>query len=281
MKSRLVVACIAFFCIAWAGNPLGAEEPPEFLETLEIGKQCVTLTFEGIPSLERILYPPELGLTFEDKAEEMWRVIDTHGWGIENNPSGFTVAIWWITDPHIWPTWPWSADIAFDEPVSTASLYYASFFDITIEAFDADGNLLESISGPMNVDLVLGFNTWDFLDIERYANEIASVRITGGATATMLDDFKFCHILTPQAICQALIDKIEGLFVDGDLTQHQSDALIRKLNQIVKSLDRGKGRAAEMMVKVFVKQVNRFVRMEILSVEEGQFLIENVGAIEF
>jgi hypothetical protein len=276
MKKRWMAAFIVCLLIAGAGGPLGAQET---IESLEAGKQCVTLTFEGFPSLTEILYPPALGIIFEDKVDEYWRAIDILGWPVTNNPSGSGIAIWWVTDPDVSPPWPQSADIAFEEPISTASLYYASLFDVTIEAFDSDGNFLESITGPLNFET--GFNIWDFLDIERYANEIASVRITGGATATMIDDFKFCRTLSPRELSDALIARIVSLFADGILARNQSNALIRKLKKIVTLFEKGNLKAADRMVNAFVKRVDRFVRRGILPEEDGQFLIENALAIDF
>jgi|GEM_PF-4802648 len=281
MKRTLIIAFLIICWVFLVGSPLKAQET---IETLEAGRQCVTLTFEGFPSLDPISYTIEPGVTFVEQSVggriiEIWRAVDTLGWGVSNNPSGASIALWWITDANQWPPWPWSADIAFEEPVSAVSLHYASLFDVTIEALNSDGNFLESVTMPLNV--VTAFDTWDFLDVERDANEITTVRITGGATATMIDDFKFCRTLGPLALCAAMINEIETLFEDDVIPQRQSQALIRKLKRVVRLVEKGRPRLAKMAVRTFIWQVKRLVRRDILTAADGQFLIENAGVIEF
>ena len=83
----------------------------------------------------------------------------------------------------------------------------------------------------------------------------------------------------PQERLGHLIEEIEALVAAGSLNKGQGNALIVKLEQAIKHLDKGKPRTALNVLNAFANQVNAFIRSGKLTPEEGQGLLDAVTAI--
>jgi hypothetical protein len=87
-------------------------------------------------------------------------------------------------------------DATFDEPVSAVSFYYASAPSVTLEAFDVDGNVVATSSGPGNAQPDPPYlRVWEQLVVDVGQNIITRVRVHAGANATAIDDFSYCRII--------------------------------------------------------------------------------------
>lgn len=100
-----------------------------------------------------------------------------------NNLSPPTIAFWLCGT---------SRDVTFDQPVSKVSLFYASFPNVTLQAFDAANNLVASAFGPANFTFT--FNVWSPLSVNVSQNVIVKVTVNGNGNQTAVDDFEVCHI---------------------------------------------------------------------------------------
>lgn len=93
---------------------------------------------------------------------------------------------------------PSARDILFAEPVSEVSFFYASYVDVQLEAFDADGNSVAIASGPANWNQGPGgdptgdFNKWDPLGVQSNTNIITRVRVSGNVDQTGIDNLEVC-----------------------------------------------------------------------------------------
>ena len=166
MRNRecpIVLCCAAMLLL---GGPALAEEPepllhsgppPEGLapppapesriqETVEDGAICTTIDFEGIgnlaavPEFDGITSPGWLGIIDEDAG----------GSGnFANEPSPQTIAFWLGGAPG-------SRDVLFADPVSRVGFFYTSFPSVTLQAFNAAGDLLDSAFGFGNFNQSTG-----------------------------------------------------------------------------------------------------------------------------
>ncbi len=155
------------------------------------GKSCTTINFEGlgngssIPEFDGITSPGWLALIDFDAG-------GTGNFAFEPSPS--TIAFW-LGDP------PGSRVIDFAKPASDISFFYTSFVDITLEAFDTDGNSVAKANAPANWNEGSGgdpngtFNKWDPLGVQTDENVIKSVRVSGNVNQTGIDDLTVCRSL--------------------------------------------------------------------------------------
>jgi len=181
----------------------------------------ITATFENAQSLEPVGLIPGTGMILPEDIRDIgaWRTVDTLGWGVENNPSGAGVVLWWIEDPNTWPPAPPQAEILFNDPVSGFAFSYASLFEVRLDAFDANDLLVATVSGPENV--VTGFNQWDPLGLDVGENVISRVVISGGATATMIDDMVLSRLtdldIASCQVCGFASTNTIAIFTDDEL----------------------------------------------------------------
>ena len=152
----------------------------EVIITQEDDLECVTVTFEGGDYGKEVGQPEGSGMNFEYH----WCTVTAGPY--ENPPSGITVAMSW-GNSH-------SAVIEFDKPVCAVGLYYASFPAVTLEAYDADDNLVATISGPGNYPGSGPLSVWDPIGIEVEENTITWTRFRGTPYRTFIDDFKTCRL---------------------------------------------------------------------------------------
>jgi hypothetical protein len=87
------------------------------------------------------------------------------------------------------------------------------------------------------------------------------------------------HPLTPQDAIELLMDDVEALLEAGTLTQDQAAGLMDKLEAAIASLDRGNATAACNQLQAFINQANAFINANILSLGEGQTLIDTTEEI--
>ncbi|MCC6853773.1 MAG: hypothetical protein IT502_15830 [Rubrivivax sp.] len=163
--------------------------------TIEDGRSCTTIDFEGvgnlapIPVIEGISTPNWLGIIDEDAG----------GSGnFANEPSPSTVAFWLGGDPT-------TRNIVFENPASKVEFYYSSWPGVTMTALDESGAVLTSSFGPSNFDCSVGdpngdYNCWWPLKVETTGNKIKTVRVTGNSNYTGIDNLKVCTTIGIESI---------------------------------------------------------------------------------
>lgn len=183
----------------------------EVIITEDGNSQCRLVTFEGV-EITQLIYPegdgliPGSGIRFV--VEDYWLAL-TNGL-FANNPSGTTVAF--FGGPMD------SGSITFDDLVHSVSFYYASEVPVTVDAFDANGALVASTSGPANaLPTFPTFGAWDLLSVEAGDDVIASVTVAGALGRTGIDDFAVCLTIGPPEP-EDVIDEVEQLVETGDLS---------------------------------------------------------------
>ena len=275
-ESRLCVLAGAI-TLAVMSVPASAQEiydgsPPttgtnshEVITTLVNGTECRLTTFENGGNLEAI--HPELNNSIAGSGMRFpgWKTL-TSGF-FSNNPSGVTIAF--MDAP--------SREITFDGPVSTVSFFYASGPPVTVDAFDAAGNVVATVTEPGNADA--SFNVWDPIGVDVSANIITRITVTGSTTSdTAIDDPTNCRIAgTPADLLGNLILDVIIL----DLMTGISTNLDAKLDRALDALD---DLNANNDVAA-VNSLNAFINAVIaqsghaIPVEDADILIEQAFAI--
>ncbi len=87
------------------------------------------------------------------------------------------------------------------------------------------------------------------------------------------DDAVTVTVLSFQQATLNIIINVQGL-IDGTLNQRDASGLIRKLEQAITKLDRGKFASAISKLQDFIAQVNDFISAGKLTAAEGQPLID-------
>jgi hypothetical protein len=163
------------------------------------GKDCKSLNFEGLGNVQQI--PPINGVT----SPEWLSIIDEDAGGTGNfafEPSPSTIAFWLggaTGDPGF-------RDLIFDQPASEVSLYYSSFFAMTLQAYDEADKLLDEKIGPPNFDQGPGgdpngeYNRWDLLKVKSNSNKIKKVRVIGNVNQTGIDNLQVCSTAKVEAV---------------------------------------------------------------------------------
>ena len=219
-KTMTLAAMITLTSLLVGGAPIGAQEEagipalfpghgesaplaqpasPEFAapqrQMEDEGLVCSTIDFEGVGDLSPI---PE----FDGVTSPGWLgIIDFDAGGSGNfafEPSPETIAFWLGGSTGTGS----SRDIEFAEAVAKVEFFYASFVTVTVTAFDAAGNTLDSAVGPANFNQGPGgdpngsFNKWDPISVESEENEIVRVTVSGAVNQTGIDDLKVCRDLS-------------------------------------------------------------------------------------
>ncbi len=156
---------------------------------------CSTITFEGADDLSPI---SDINLGFTVVQFPGWLgLIDSDEGGSGNiafEPSLSTTAFW-LSDLAFNIAY---RDIVFTEPVCKVELFYASFYDVNLSAYDENNVLLGSINGLANWNQGPGgdpsgdYNKWDPLVITLDSNQISRVRFTGYANFSVIDNLSIC-----------------------------------------------------------------------------------------
>jgi hypothetical protein len=148
--------------------------------------RCTLFNFEGVgdsspvPDFQGISSPGWLGLIEDD--------FGGNG-NFADEPSPVTIAFWLGGDPG-------SRDITFVNPVSKVGFFYTSAVGVEVDAFDASGAVIASVTGPAN--FLNGppdddtFTGWSPLEVKVDGNKIVKVRVTGNVNQTGIDDLQVC-----------------------------------------------------------------------------------------
>lgn len=147
------------------------------------GTNCATITFECNGNLAPI---PNANLGFTTVVFPGWLTLMNFHEAFSNEPSPITIAFW-LEEKKFSDTF---RNITFTNAVSSVEFFYTSFVPVIIEAYDKDNNLIQSITGPANVNDC--FNTWDPLSIVASQNIIKRVKIVGNAAETGIDNLTVC-----------------------------------------------------------------------------------------
>jgi len=237
----------------------------EVITTLENGSECRLTTFEGGGNFEDI--HPELNNSIAGSGMRFpgWKTLHTNGI-VANNPSGVTIAVMLAA----------SHEIAFDEPVSTVSFFYTSIPSVTLDAFDAVGNLVATVTGAGNFTNI--FDVWDSIGVDVGADIITRITVTGGLLQTGIDDVSNCrNDTTPTGLLSTLIQDVISL----DLRNGISTSLDAKLDAVLGALDdlnANNDVAAVNSLNAFINAVNG-QSGNAISVEEADALIAQVNVI--
>lgn len=169
----------------------------EVIVDISGGVETVKITFEGLAHRSDV--PTIAGAGFEGWIAGIDADEPGGSLNIANEPSPSTVIFWLATEglPDDF------REIVFDEPITSVTAFYASFPDVTFQAFDASGNLIDEVVGPGNWNQGPGgdptglFNLWEPLTVSATAaNGIRKVRFVGAQNQAGLDDFTFTRAVT-------------------------------------------------------------------------------------
>ncbi|MEH7443707.1 hypothetical protein V7201_15450 [Bacillus sp. JJ1122] len=156
---------------------------------------CGMTTFEGPPTFTLV---PPLNLCVSTVTFNNWRTIT--GGNVGNWPSPRTV-IYWLEGNE--------RDMTFSPEVSSISFYYSSSVEVTLEAYNAAGNLIARLVEPANYREPV-YDEWDLVTIDVGANAIARLRVIGGSNQTGIDNLQVCRIVcpvaNPQTCCRQMVE---------------------------------------------------------------------------
>lgn len=157
----------------------------------EPGESCTLISYEGlgdntpIPVFDGITSPGWLSLID----------VDAGGSGnFANEPSPSTTAYWLGGNSS-------SRDINFEEPVAKVSFFYASFVNVSLKAYDENGNLIDSATGAANFAQGVGgdpngsYDKFDPITVSTDSNLIVKVTVSGNVNQTGIDDLTVCRII--------------------------------------------------------------------------------------
>lgn len=85
--------------------------------------------------------------------------------------------------------------------------------------------------------------------------------------------------LTPQEAIESIIERVGGLVDVGKLTPGQAAPLLAMLRAAIAALDVGQARAAISVLQAFTTVVQVYIRIEFLSLEDGQPLIDAANSV--
>ena len=119
-------------------------------------------------------------------------------------------------------------------------------------------------------------------DLSAYAGHLVRFMVHVGSDGTcsipidsphevLVDDVRIVSVEEQIAV---LIDRVENLIDPDVLNKGQGNSLIKKLEGALQKLNNGNTKAACNQLQAFINQVDAFIRSGILTVEEGQPLID-------
>jgi hypothetical protein len=172
------------------GQAAAFGEDTEVIVTLEGNKVCMKVTFEHAITWNPIGgYIPGADINMPGD----WFVISEGPY--ENEPSPENIALW-LTG--------YTAEIFFNVPICAVSLFYASTVDVTLTAYDQDGNILTSTWGQRNYYGGM-LSVWDPIGMDVGQNIITRVIVHGAAMQTFIDDLKISR-LTDLQFCSIAVN---------------------------------------------------------------------------
>lgn len=184
---------VLFICQETPPSTIAPTQASDFEIICE--ENCGMTTFEGTPTFTLV---PPLNLCVSTVTFNNWRTIT--GGNVGNWPSPRTV-IYWLEGNE--------RDMTFSPEVSSISFYYSSSVEVTIEAFNAAGNLIARLVEPANFREPV-YDEWDLVTVDVGANAIARLRIIGGSNQTGIDNLQVCRIVcpvaNPQTCCRQMVE---------------------------------------------------------------------------
>ncbi|MGB9939059.1 PKD domain-containing protein [Methanosarcina sp.] len=153
------------------------------------------------------------------------------------------------------PTVTWSnpADIIQGTPLSSTQLNAVASVPGTFAYTPAEGTVLSAGTQTLHVDFTP-------TDTANYNTTSKDVTI---------------NVLTPAQKIEQTISMVQSL----DLNSGQSNNLIVKLNEAVKSLNLGKTNESINKLNSFINEVKGYINSGLLSQEEGQALIDDANSV--
>jgi hypothetical protein len=84
----------------------------------------------------------------------------------------------------------------------------------------------------------------------------------------------------PEALIEDTIAQVIAMITDDKLNEGQAVSLIQKLDSAIKKLEDGKDNSAYRMLQAFINQIEAFINSGVLTLEEGQPLIDSALAVQ-
>jgi hypothetical protein len=180
----------------------GGSSGPEVKMERTLDETAAKLTFEGWP--DNKLLPPhidQLGANFSE-----WLTLvsaDSGGLGdFSAQPSGKTIAFWnvgnptCLSDPAVElgsPACLIYRDILLDVPARRVSFAYTSAVSVSLTALNANGAVLDTMSGPANLENPVNpgdrnYRNWNRLTVSSTTDIITHIRIRGYNQFTGIDN---------------------------------------------------------------------------------------------
>ncbi|GIM28040.1 hypothetical protein CPJCM30710_07060 [Clostridium polyendosporum] len=153
------------------------------IEVIHINENCAKITFEGGGQQTPI---PDVDVGFSTVQFPGWITLNSGNYF--NEPSPVTIA-YWVSE---WRYHDNFREIIFSEPVSSVELFYASAYNLILEAYDQSNNLIASIRGLANYSN--RYRRWESLSINKQNNIIKKLRVIGRACYTSIDDLTICTV---------------------------------------------------------------------------------------
>lgn len=158
------------------------------IEVIYVREGCAKITFEGGGQQTPI---PDVDVGFSTVQFPGWITLTSGNYF--NEPSPVTIA-YWVSQ---WRYPDNFREIIFSKPISGVELFYASAYDLILEAYDEVNRLIASTRGPANYNN--RYRQWKSLSINKENNVIKKLRFIGHACYTSIDDLIVC------AECRGLI----------------------------------------------------------------------------
>lgn len=240
----------------------GSEPTPggshEVIVTVTNETVCRLTTFEGGGNLQAIHPLSNNTIPGSNADFPEWKTLTSGSFA--NNPSGVTIAVMLGT----------SHDVSFEFPVATVSFFYASAPSVRLDAVDAAGTLVATVTGAGNAQLANPrLFLWELIGVAVEQNVITRVTITGAPGGTAIDDFENCELTTPERLISLLIGDVQGLVESGV----NASGLLAMLNQALTAIAADRPSAGNLL-NAFIHQVEGFIAGGILTLAEGQALID-------
>ena len=242
MRSKVIRLLALFVLVALSLFPgqVFAADDIEVIMTTDGNMECRMTTFEGAG--DNVYINPDLGGLIPElnaKFIEGWYTAFFPEGYDTNNPS-LTVAFWTAS----------AATVTFEEPVAVVSFYYSSQYSSSWQAFGETGNLVATSQIPVTDG---EFSIWEFSEVTVGENIVTSIRINVAPGYMGIDDFQTCRIVN-----QSPEDAIIGLIDDiGEIGLHKGieNSLVKKLENALKSLEKGNDGAAINKLYAFINEV--------------------------
>ena len=156
---------------------------------------------------------------------------------------------------------------------SNNEIYHNSFIDNEIQAYDQN---MPGTVNFFNLDMPTGGNYWnDWTSPDSDGDGIVDEPYVFDGGQDNLPWTTFNGWMTSEQAIESLIADVQDL----GLNKGNTNALVKKLENAIKSLKKGKNNAAANKINAFINQVNAFIANGKISSDEGQLLIYKASSI--